>query len=138
MPKKTERLALVIDTASYERVTFALGMASASAVIGNDVSVLFGHGGVIRLKKGSTDQIGAETASWIRGKMKAGVESGTIAPVSELLSVLKRAGGKIYACPTAMDLHNITINELVPEVDEVRSLVRFVMEDFKGASIMYV
>jgi len=138
MAKKTERLALVIDTASFERVNFALGMASAVAVIGNDVSILFGYGGVIRLKKGSTDLIGVETTSWIRQKIKAAVESGAITPISEQLSLLKRVGGKIYACPAAMDLHNITEQELVPEVDEVRSLVKFAIDDFKGASIMYV
>lgn len=129
---------MVIDTASYERVNFALGMASAAAVIGNDVSILFGYGGIIRLKKGSTDHIGVETSSLIRQKIKAGVESGAITPISEQLSLLKRVGGKVYACPAAMDMHNITEQELVSEVDEVRSLVKFAIEDFKGASIMYV
>lgn len=138
MAKKSKKLALVIDSASYERVTFALGVASAAAVTGQDVRIIFGYGGIARLKKGSTDELGEETASWVRDRIKAGIESGSLSPVSELLSVLKRAGAKIYACPTAMDLHNITVEELVKEVDEVRSVVRFVMEDAKDASIIYV
>ncbi|MBI4295388.1 MAG: DsrE family protein [Chloroflexi bacterium] len=138
MTKQSEKLALVIDSASYERVTFALGLATAAAAIGQDVRVIFGHGGVVRLKKGLTDGVGEETDSWVRERVRAAIEKGSISPVSELLSVLKKVGGKVYACPAAMDLHGITVEELVAEVDEVRSVVRFVQEDAKDASFVYV
>lgn len=40
-------MAFVINTASYERVAFALGLASAAATV-KDVRILFGNAGVTR------------------------------------------------------------------------------------------
>jgi peroxiredoxin family protein len=133
-----QRLALIINTASYERVAFALGIATTAAAMGRDVSVLFGYGGVIRLKKGFTDSLGEETDGWIRERIGLLVKNGGVSPLSEYLNMLKKLGGKIYACPTAMELHDIVVGELVEEVDEVRSVTRFVREDIKDASVVYV
>ena len=132
------KLALIINTASYERVAFALGVAAAAAAIGRDVCVLFGYGGVVRLKKGNTDKVGTETEVWLRERIRLAIARGGQAPISELLDTLKKLGGRIYACPAAMELHNIVVGELVEEVDEVRSVVRFVTEDIKDASVIYV
>lgn len=133
-----QKLAMIINTASYERVAFALGVATAAAAMGQDVSVLFGYGGVIRLKKGFTDSLGEETNGWIRGRIGLLVKKSGISPLSEYLNMLKKLGGKIYACPTALELHGIAVGELIEEVDEVRSVTRFVREDIKDASVVYV
>jgi len=138
MTKPGEKLAFIINSASYERVAFALGVAAAAAALGKDVRVLFGHGAVVRLKRGLTDQVGEETEGWIREQVKLGIEKGSVSPVSELLDDLKKLGGRVYACPAAMDLHNIVFGELVEKVDEVRSVVRFVSEDMADSSVIYV
>jgi len=82
--------------------------------------------------------VGEETEGWIRERVKAGIEKGSLSPVSELLDDLKKLGGRVYACPAAMDLHNIVFGELAEEVDEVRSVVRFVSEDMADSSVIYV
>lgn len=137
MVERIEKVAFVINTASYERVAFALGMATGAATI-KDVRIIFGNGGVIRLKKGSLDTVGVETESWLRGRVKLAVKAGSLPPISELLENLNKFGAKIYACPAAMELHNLIVTDLVKEVDEVRSVVRFMLEDTKDASIVYV
>jgi len=138
MAKPGDRLAFIINSASYERVAFALGVAATAAAMGKDVRVLFGHGGVLRLKRGLTDKVGEETEGWLREQVKAGIEKGSLSPVSELLDDLKKMGGRVYACPTAMDLHNVVFGELAEGVDEVRSVVRFVSEDMADGSVIYV
>lgn len=52
MPENKERLALMINSAAYERVNFALCVAVAEASLRKEVRTIFGHAGVIRLKKG--------------------------------------------------------------------------------------
>ena len=138
MAKPGDRLAFIINSASYERVAFALGVAATAAAMGKDVRVLFGHGGVLRLKRGLTDKVGEETEGWLREQVKAGIEKGSLSPVSELLDDLNKMGGRVYACPTAMDLHNVVFGELAEGVDEVRSVVRFVSEDMADGSVIYV
>lgn len=139
MAETKERLALIINSAAYERVNFALCVAVAEASLGKEVRAMFGHGGVIRLKKGCADQVGEETNALFHEQIKTGIESNGIPSNHELLSMLKQLGGKIYACPTAMTLHNIKEDELIEEVDEVRSLIEFLWEDTKGAKrVIYV
>lgn len=132
------RLAVIINSASYERVAFGLSVAATVAAAGGDVHILFGHGAAVRLKKGDTDELGEETSDWMRERIRSGVQRGKVTSISELLDAIKKLGGRIYACPTALEIHELTAADLVEEVDEVRSLVRFMTEDAKDASIIYV
>jgi peroxiredoxin family protein len=105
------------------------------ATLGREVHVLFTHGSLLRLKKGFTDKIGEETEEWIREAIKAGVKKGTMRKISELLTELKRFGGKIYACPAAMAFHSVTKDELINEVDKVCGIATFFEELASDASL---
>ena len=138
MAEPREKVALIVNTASYERVAFALNMALAAAALGRDVYVLFGYSGVIRLKRSFTDRVGEETNGWIEEQIKSAVDKGGVHRISQLLTDLRKLGGKVYACPAAMALHNLIREDLINEVDEVRGTVEFLMQDAKEASIIYV
>ena len=139
MAQDKEKIAMIVNTASYERVAFALGIAATQQALGKEVHVLFGYGGLIRLKKGFTDQVGEETDHWVREQVKSGIEKGSISKISELLQDLSKLGGKIYACPAAMTLHGIPKDELIEEVYAVRGVTAFLQEQAKDASkIIYV
>ncbi len=131
-----EKIALVINTASYERVSFGLGIASSAAALGKEVHVLFGYGGLVRLRKGLEDELGDETDGWLREQIRAGLRKGNTS-ISESLKMLHKLKGKIYACPAAMALHNLTSEDLIDEA-EVRGVVEFLRDDAKGAEIIYV
>jgi peroxiredoxin family protein len=131
-----EKIALVINTASYERVSFGLGIASSEAALGKEVKVLFGYGGLVRLRKGFEDEVGEETEAWLREALKTGIMKGNTR-ISESLKILHKLKGKVYACPAAMALHNLTKEELIDEA-EVRGVVEFLRDDAKGATIIYV
>jgi len=132
-----EKIALVINTASYERVSFSLGLASAAAALGKEVYVLFGTGGLVRLRKGLEDEVGEETEGWIKGQIKAGLQKSGVTKISESLKILRRMKGKVYACPAAMAFHNLTREDLIDDL-EVRGIVEFLREDARGATIIYV
>ena len=133
-----EKVAFIINTASYERVAFGLSAAMAEASLGKEVCLLFGHGGLIRLKKEGADSIGEETPAWLAGPMKSAVEKGGVSRTSDALKELHDLGAKIYACPAAMVIHNLSREELVDEVDGVRGVVGFIAQEASGAHIIYV
>ncbi len=139
MADARQKLAYIINTASYERVAFALGTAAAAAALGREVHVLFGHGAVVRLKKGAVDEIGEETAAWLREDIVTAVQKGRITRVSETLGMLRKLGGKVYACPAAMAVHNLVKEQLIDDMDGVHGGVQFLNEDaIDSSSIVYV
>ena len=127
------RVALIINSASYDRVAYALTIASTSAAVGKEVHVLFTYGAILRLRKGKADEIGEETDTWIRECVTLGLVTGAIPKISELLDNLKKFGGKVYTCVSAMALHNIMEDELTEEVNGVIGITTF-LEKAEGAS----
>ena len=130
-----EKVALIINSASYDRVTYALMIAGMSAALGKEVHVLFTYRALCRLIKGRTDEVGDETDPWIKEAVRVGLSKGSIQKISETLENLKKFGGKIHACVAAMAFHNVTKDELIDEVDQVTGIVTF-LEVTKGASMM--
>lgn len=135
MSSGREKVALILNSASYDRVNYALTIAVMSAALGREVLVLFTYGALRRLKKGSTDEVGEETEVTIREAVKYGLQKGSMQKISALLKDLKRFGGRVYACVSAMALHNLTREELIEEVDQVTGIAAF-LEAAKDASVM--
>jgi peroxiredoxin family protein len=133
-----KNLALIINTASYERVVFALGMAAAGLALSAKVGLLFTNAGIVRLKKNAADAVAEETASWLRESTKKALGKGHVARISELIKEIRELGGTIYACPAAMAYHNLSRDELIDEVERIRGVTEFLRTEAEGASIIYV
>ncbi len=133
------RLGIIVNTGSYERVAFVLQLATAAAAAGQEVALLFGYGALPRLRRGSADVIGEETAAWLRERVRSSVERGTLPRISELLITVLKLGGEILACPSAMALHGASREELIEGVTQVCSLGDFLeRHGGAGATILYV
>ncbi len=114
---KEKEIYMIIDTSSYSRIHFGLGLASSYASLGYNVGIMFGYEGIKRLKKDFIDQIGEEEKEFQK-----------LTKISEILEMIRNMRGKIYACPTAMALNNLTINDLIDGIDNVMGLVEFTIQ----------
>jgi peroxiredoxin family protein len=129
-----EKVALIVNSASYDKVSYALSIANISAAHLKDVYVFFTYGAVLRLLKDRVDEVGEETDAWLRESVRKGLEKGTMPRISELLSFSKGFGVKVYACSGATAFHDIRKEEM-PLVDEVMGISEF-LEKVEGASIV--
>lgn len=129
-----EKFALIVNSASYDRVSYALSIANVSAADLKDVYVFFTYGAILRLLEDKADEIGEETEAWLRGPIREGLEKGTIPRVSEMLSFAKGFGVKLYACSAAVAFHKIPREELTM-VDEIMGISAF-LEKMQGASVL--
>jgi peroxiredoxin family protein len=77
-----EKTALIVNSASYDRVSYALSIANISAAQLKDVYVFFTYGAVLRLLEGKADEVGEETEAWVRKSVKKGLEKGTMQKIS--------------------------------------------------------
>jgi peroxiredoxin family protein len=131
------RRSFVVNTASYERVSFSLSVAASLASLGDDVSMLFGFGGVLRLRRGWEDRVGPETGEWVRGDAERWLSGGNrAARITDLLRLARELGVKIYACPTAMAFHGISREDLTDAVDGVMGMTEFLSRE--DADVIYV
>ncbi len=133
-----EKVALIMNSASYDRVAYGLAIAVALATLGNEVHILFTYGAVTRLVKGRTDRVEEETDAWIRQGVKVGLVAGSIQKISDLLKDLRKFGGKIYACVSAMAFHDIRKDELIDEVDHVTGITAFLGMTKGATTVLYI
>lgn len=131
------KVAIIINSPSYDRVSYALSMAAVWAAQLKEVHVLFTYGAVCRLVRGRVDEVGEETDGWIREDVKLGLENDSIQRISGMISYLKGFGGRIYACVAAMAFHNVAKDGLIEEVDEAIGISTF-LERTEGATVLYV
>ncbi len=138
--KDVGKLIVVITDASYHKVMYALLMTLKAAALGVQVYIFFTYGGIMRLKRDLSDEVGLETEEWMREKVKRGVLKGSLLRISELLASLSRMGCRIYACPSAMAFHNISKDDLLEVVSGVMSPTAIITEDLleDGLNIIYV
>ena len=134
---KQTKVAIIINSYSYDRVSYALTIASTSAAQFKEVYVLFTYGAVLRLVKDAADDMGDETNALIRKNMTLGIEQGSMKRISEMISYLKGFGGKIYVCSAAIAFHHIAKDDLREDVDEITGISTF-LEKTEGATMLYV
>ena len=134
-------MIFVIATPSYHRVMHCLLTALSALTLGVKVKLFFTYGGILRLRRGMTDEVWEETEEWIRGRLREGVRRESVNRISDLLEDLYSLGAEIYACPSAMAFHNISREELVDCITGVRGITPLISSAISGGedfTIVYV
>ena len=79
-------------------------MANIAAVMDSDVKIVFQIDGVLLAKKGVAENLKA-------------LEGGKL--IIDFLKEAKEAGVELYCCSAALDLHTMTKEDLIDEIDDV-------------------
>ncbi len=132
--RETQRAAIILHGQGYDRVSYALSLASVALAMGMEVHLLATWGGLLRFRRGRLEDLGEETGAESREGLRRGLATGGIRPLGAQLAEAKTLGLRLYACPSAMANLNIARNELAPEVDQVMGLASF-LELARGAAM---
>ena len=132
-----DKVAMVVNSGDYDRVSYALAMAKVACALGMEVHILFTYGGLNRLIKGRVDKLGSIADASIRERLEHGLAEGTVGKLSVDISEAKKLGLKIYACVTAMGILKVKEDELIGEVDQVMGLTSF-LDISRGAMTYYI
>lgn len=134
-PQK-EKVTIILHSGDYDRASYALTIALVSLASGAEVHVLLTYEGLRRFTKGHLTEIGEVSSPIVRTHIQRGLESGGIMPLDAQLADAKKLGLKLYACPNAMAALNISIDDLLGEIDDVMGLTAF-LALARSASINY-
>ncbi len=128
-------LAVIVSGGSTNNFIQVLTLLMASVHSDLVVRVLFRDESVFRLTPDGIKRVEL-SANWQGGAeaLQERLKKHDLADLQLLLGQIKASGDvKIYACSSSLALAGLTREQLIPEIDDVRGLPAFLLEDVAAA-----
>ena len=153
-PATIEKVAIVVSKGSLEGVYPALIMANGARMEGIEADLFFTFFGLDAIRKDRYDKIkvatvgnpGLHMATWIGAipcfsslatwMMKRQMEKIDIPPIPEFIELVHDSGVQLYACKATVDMFGLTMEDFVPQVEEIISVGEF-YEKAAGGQVIF-
>jgi peroxiredoxin family protein len=153
-PDTIEKVAIVVSKGSLEGVYPALIMANGARMEGIEADLFFTFFGLdairrdrnAKLKVATVGNPGMHIPTWIGAipgfsalatrMMTRQMEKIDIPPVPEFVELVADSGVRLYACRATVDMFGLTIDDFVPQVEEIISVGEF-YEKAAGGQIVF-
>ena len=153
-PETIEKVAIVISKGSLEGIYPGLIMANGARMEGIDADLFFTFFGLDAIRKDRFQKIKVATvgnpgmhlptvlgalpgfsalATWM---MKRQMERIDIPPIPEFIELVADSGARLYACKATVDMFGLTMDDFVPQVDDIISVGEF-YEKAGGGQIIF-
>ena len=154
LPATIEKVAIVVSKGSLEGVYPALIMANGARMEGIEADLFFTFFGLdairrdrnAKLKVATVGNPGMHIPTWIGAipgfsalatrMMARQMEKIDIPPVPEFVELVADSGVRLYACKATVDMFGLTIDDFVPQVEEIISVGEF-YEKAAGGQIVF-
>jgi peroxiredoxin family protein len=153
-PATIEKVAIVISKGSLEGIYPGLIMANGARMEGIDADVFFTFFGLDAIRKDRFEKIKVATVgnpglhmptligaipgfSWLVTKMMTRqMEQIDIPPIPEFIELVGDSGARLYACKATVDMFGLTMEDFVPQVEDIISVGEF-YEKAGGGQIIF-
>jgi peroxiredoxin family protein len=153
-PETIEKVSIVISKGSLEGIYPGLIMANGAHMEGIEADVFFTFFGLDAIRKDRFETIKVATVgnpglhmptligaipgfSWLVTKMmKRQMEKIDIPPIPEFIELVGDSGARLYACKATVDMFDLTMEDFVPQVEEIISVGEF-YEKAAGGQIIF-
>src|SRR5438552_7307908 len=153
-PETLEKVALVTSKGSLEGVYPGLIMANGARMEGVDADLFFTFFGLDAIRKDRYEKIKVATVgnpcmhlpTWLGAlpgfsalatlMMKRQIEKIDIPPIPEFIELVADSGAHLYACKATVDMFGLTIDDFVPQVDDIISVGEF-YEKAAGGQVIF-
>jgi peroxiredoxin family protein len=152
-PETIEKVAIVISKASLEGIYPGLIMANGARMEGIEADLFFTFFGLDAIRKDRYEKIkvatvgnpGLHLPTWVGAipgfsaiatkMMKRQMEKIDIPPIPEFIELVADSGARLYACKATVDMFDLTMDDFVPQVDEIISVGEFYEKAARGQII---
>ena len=142
-PKTIEKVAIVISKGSLEGIYPGLIMANGARMEGIEADLFFTFFGLDAIRKDRIEQIkvatvgnpGMHLPTWLGAlpgfsalvtkMMKRQMGKIDIPPIPEFIELVADSGVHLYACKASVDMFGLTMDDFVPQVEEIISVGEF-------------
>lgn len=130
-----KKLALVVTRGSHNNLAQVASLIMGAAVSDVAVRVLFRDEAVLNLTKARAGCIPLSQAyEGIEGETRERYQKARMDDIRTMLREAKQEGDvKLYACTSSLFLCGVDPKDLIPEIDEPRGLVSFLLEEMEEA-----
>lgn len=154
-PQPIQRVSIICSKGSLDMAYPGLVMANGARMMGIEAMVFFTFWGLDMITEKKVDNLHVSTVgnpslpipTMVGGlpgmeamaskMMKKQMEDLDIPPVREFIEMLSDAGAELYACRMAMDMFKLEEKDLLPQVDEVLTVMDF-YEKSAGSQIIFI
>jgi len=154
MSEKIKKVSIVISKGSLEGVYPGLIMANGARMDGIEATLFFTFFGLDAIMKKRVNKLKVATvgnpamhmpslvgmlpgmSAFATSMMKKEMDKIDIPPVDEFLEMIKDAGADIYACKATVDMFKLSMDDFIPQVDEIINVGKF-YELSAGAQIIF-
>jgi peroxiredoxin family protein len=153
-PRTIEKVAIVVSKGSLEGIYPGLIMANGARMEGIEADLFFTFFGLDAIRKDRNEKIKVATVGnpgmhmptllgalpgfsrLATTMMKRQMEKIDIPPIPEFIELVADSGTHLYACKATVDMFGLTIDDFVPQVDEIISVGEF-YEKAAGGQIIF-
>ena len=142
-PKTIEKIAIVVSKGSLEGIYPALIMANGARMEGIEADLFFTFFGLDAIRRDRFEKIkvatvgnpGMHLPTWLGAlpgfsalatqMMKRQMEKIDIPPIPEFIELVADSGVHLYACKATVDMFGLSIEDFVPQVEDIISVGEF-------------
>src|SRR6266540_3735451 len=153
-PKTIEKVSIVVSKGSLEGIYPGLIMANGARMEGIEADLFFTFFGLDAIRKDRFEKIkvatvgnpGLHMPTWlgvvpgfsalVTRVMKRQMEKIDIPPIPEFIELVADSGAQLYACKASVDMFGLTMEDFVPQVEDIISVGEF-YEKAAGGQIVF-
>jgi peroxiredoxin family protein len=153
-PETIEKVAIVVSKGSLEGIYPALIMANGARMDGMEADLFFTFFGLDAIRKDRLEKIkvatvgnpGLHLPTWLGAlpglsalvtkMMQRQMENIDIPPIPEFIELIHDSGVHLYACKASVDMFGLTMDDFVPQVEDIISVGEF-YEKAAGGQIIF-
>lgn len=153
-PKTIEKVSIVISKGSLEAIYPGLIMANGARMEGIEADLFFTFFGLDAIRKDRVRKIkvatvgnpGLHMPTWLGALpgfsalvtklMQRQMEKIDIPPISEFVELVSDSGVRLYACKATVDMFGLTMDDFVPQVEDIISVGEF-YEKAAGGQVIF-
>jgi len=138
-----KKVSIIISKGSLEGIYPGLIMANGARMEGIEANVFFTFFGMDAIHKEKSNHVkvatvgnpGLHLMTWLGGvpgmsalvtrQMSKTMDKLDIPPIPEFIEMISDSGGKLYACKASVDMFGLTMDDFIPQVEDVITVGEF-------------
>lgn len=149
-----KKVSIIISKGSLEGIYPGLIMANGARMEGIEANVFFTFFGMDAIHKKRNKKIKVATvgnpglhiptflgaipgmSAFVSSQMGKSMEKLDIPPISEFMEIISDSGGNIFACKATVEMFGFTMDDFIPQVDDIITVGEF-YEMAAGSQIIF-